>query len=172
MRSRINPCTQSQEVFVCKPNFMSSNPKLSFSTVTRICKKFSTKSGKQFTTRTVRSSKITYSREGNCTPAAKDDLARAMNHLTSTADASYDQTPVMNSTLRVLETSVSEGHFKDGASASSTPRKTSRVSENEENPGRDGDADETFKETRRGKIKRKVTAKIAANSQKSKKMKI
>ena len=65
-------------------------------------KKFQTQSGKSFTSRVVRKSKVTNSRKSNFTDAHRATLAKSMNHSVPTADAYYDLACVKDSVLKTV----------------------------------------------------------------------
>lgn len=93
-----------RQCVVVFPNYTNStNPVLSLSATHKILQKFQTKKGQKLSSRVVRASKITHSRERNISEEEKRSLAISMNHSLQTAERYYNFNELSNSVAKSIE---------------------------------------------------------------------
>ena len=101
------------------------NNELSFSGIYNIMQNFTTSSGKKLSTRSVRGSLITNSRDHDLTDQQAKDRANSMSHTVTTAERYYNHKDISDSVVNTLllddeiETSAASSRH-----ATSTPKKT------------------------------------------------
>ena len=107
LRKRISPSSQNQFVF---PSYEKLNSRvdqgMTLSGAYKVLQKCNGESGKNFSSRTIRGSKITVSRSKNPSDSEKNHLANSMSHSRSTADSYYDYSVIENSVVKVLSKSL------------------------------------------------------------------
>ena len=77
----------------------------------QILQKFKTKSGKRISSRIVRGSKVTATREKNLPEATLNHIAKSMNHSRHTADKHYNYDSLQHSVNQTLGSSSISGNY-------------------------------------------------------------
>ena len=107
----------------CKTN-SKLDQSLGLSAAYKILQKFETTSGKKISSRTIRGSIVSNSRERNFSDEHLNHLAKSMNHSRSTADSYYDYSSINNSISQVLSKHSKDTTASTSGLSSSTPNKT------------------------------------------------
>ena len=126
LRPRIGKNITINNVFTSCTNQFSTATCLNFSSIYKIMQKFSTSSGKKLSSRALRGSKVTDSRNNNYSQEQREQLATAMSHSLQTADRNYNYSNISDSVAKViaLDKSLHDQSYVDSASPStSTPLK-------------------------------------------------
>ena len=124
LRPRFGNNIDINNVFVSCVNQFSVPTSLTFSSIYKIMQKFSTSSGKKLSSRALRGSKVTDSRNKNYSLEQKQQLATAMSHSLQTADRNYNYSEVSDSVAKVIALDKSLHDHPDSVMPStSTPVK-------------------------------------------------
>ena len=109
LRPKMGPTKANNDFLSCNSKMSTATP-LNYSAIYKILNKFRTKSGKALSSRALRGSEVTNSRQKNLTEKEKQDLATSMSHSVATAERSYNFSTVNNAVKNVLSKKFTEMH--------------------------------------------------------------